>query len=305
MLYTPSQFQTEGSIQLTLKDSLDPLKSLRSSAWRSLVCRIDADVIKQPFLSLLGNFGTFVPKPLRKGSRYQSQTFLGDSLIASNLSYYTILKVGHVRIEWVDAISLHLEFDERTLVLKIFRYPSFCAMLCMGRDSKSTIFSRSSSDSESSSLSESTLERTSEPYCQDFFAEALCSYRLLFGQHDRAIKEFEKMRSPFAKQDMVDPLLQELCGVAAARTAIYDQIDAPSIKSLYSARADFPFLGGRLRKLHEYVDSQNPSDLKTLWFDRRDVLRFYTFWAIFVIGGISIVLSIVQIILTGFQIARA
>jgi uncharacterized membrane protein len=64
-------------------------------------------------------------------------------------------------------------------------------------------------------------------------------------------------------------------------------------------------LGRRLLELQNYMNKQNPSDLRTLWYDRRDVLRFYTFWAVFAVGGVGILLNLATIGLTIVQVVRS
>jgi len=52
------------------------------------------------------------------------------------------------------------------------------------------------------------------------------------------------------------------------------------------------------------MNAQNPQDLVALWYDRRDILRFYTFWAVVVVGGLSVLLSFIQTVLTAIQLAK-
>jgi hypothetical protein len=39
-----------------------------------------------------------------------------------------------VEIEWVDMMNLHLEFNEALKTLKIFRFPSYCRILCSAKE---------------------------------------------------------------------------------------------------------------------------------------------------------------------------
>lgn len=66
-----------------------------------------------------------------------------------------------------------------------------------------------------------------------------------------------------------------------------------------------PYFADRLQDLQQYILCQNPSRAKMLWKDRRDALRWYTFWAVIAIGGVTIVLGVVQTILAGFQVGYA
>jgi hypothetical protein len=42
--------------------------------------------------------------------------------------------VAGVRIQWVDCLSLHLEFDSRSKTLKVFRFPSLCLIMYRNND---------------------------------------------------------------------------------------------------------------------------------------------------------------------------
>jgi hypothetical protein len=69
-------------------------------------------------------------------------------------------------------------------------------------------------------------------------------------------------------------------------------------ESSYSAQDDFPLLGQRLTKLQDFTLRQQPSELWDLWRDRRNPLQWYTFWAVLVVGGISILLGVLQFAVT-------
>jgi hypothetical protein len=134
--------------------------------------------------------------------------------------------------------------------------------------------------------------------------EVLCTYRLLFGQHPRARYLYRRADSTKSALSITgtDPLLRELCGSSHNKSRLFDCINAFPAKIVHSARSDFPYLGRRLVKLHQYVINQNPSDLTALWYDRRDLNRFYTFWAVVLVGGISLFLSFVQVLLSAVQV---
>lgn len=142
---------------------------------------------------------------------------------------------------------------------------------------------------------------TSQPYGPRFFIEMICSYRLLFGKNARARSRFRRLVFTEEQRASFDPLLTSLCGSPWKDEPLYRQINAPKAKNIYS-QSDFPYLGNRLLVLQRHVDSLNPSDLRTLYYDRRNVLQFYTFWAVLVVGGISILLSLAQTVLTAVQV---
>jgi hypothetical protein len=152
----------------------------------------------------------------------------------------------------------------------------------------------------------------------DYFKEVLLTYRLLFGQDKRSWKRFAEdysnqdifcSRNPLSSPTTIrnnkpfDPLLYRLCAHSHLYQEFYDEISGGRAKNVYLATSDFPFLSHRLLALQEYVAEENPDSLNALWYDRRDILRWYTFWAVVIVGGASIVLSLIQIILGAAQVA--
>jgi len=56
-----------------------------------------------------------------------------DVLYESSLNYFTLHKIGHVRIEWVNTLIDHLRFDRSARILHVFRLPTFCVANIIGR----------------------------------------------------------------------------------------------------------------------------------------------------------------------------
>jgi hypothetical protein len=138
---------------------------------------------------------------------------------------------------------------------------------------------------------------------RDFLREILLSYRLLFGQDQRSRKLFrDRERSSISGSGHFDPFLDDLCGRKAANLQPRIAELLPE-QRIYSIETRFPVLGGRLLELQAYNMRQNPGKLKELWRDRRNPLQFFTFWAVIVIGGLSILLSFLQILLSAAQLA--
>lgn len=73
-------------------------------------------------------------------------------------------------------------------------------------------------------------------------------------------------------------------------------------QSSYSSQDDFPLFGQRLAKLQDFSLRQQPSQLRDLWRDRRNPLQWYTFWAVLVVGGSSIVLAVLQLVVGVLQV---
>lgn len=136
LLYTPTPSPQPSQLQLQLKEPGHDERALRSQLLGNSSCLLTADVATLSFAHLLNRFGNLKFQPMSGSSQDHRP------IIASNINYYILSKVTEIRIVWVDYLSLHLEFDRRTMTLKFFRFPSFCAMLAMPRESEATIFDR-------------------------------------------------------------------------------------------------------------------------------------------------------------------
>jgi hypothetical protein len=87
----------------------------------------DLEYADQSLHLLLGRFGKLIPDlPLRRGSKVAPPSEL---IVVPFVCYQTLRIVCSVEIEWVDTLSMHLEFDSSRKVLKVFRFPSFCRLL--------------------------------------------------------------------------------------------------------------------------------------------------------------------------------
>lgn len=153
-----------------------------------------------------------------------------------------------------------------------------------------------------------------------FYQEIIESYRVIFGQDKlswelfgpaaagrfhKGIIEFHRMIfgqdkhswelcGPTASGKPHDPLLRDLCNKSWSEQGVYRDIKAGPAKLVYPA-SDFVYFADRLLTLQEFVLMERPNDWKTLWYDRRDIGRFWALWAVVWFGGITIVLSIIQI----------
>jgi hypothetical protein len=137
------------------------------------------------------------------------------------------------------------------------------------------------------------------------------SYRLIFSQDPASWKAFNKKIPTFPERwncsdkqsDDADPMLLTLCSSSfdsPDASQIYYDIDASEGTSpYYYPDSDFPFLGRRILDLQTYVGGRNPHNWKGLWNDRRNVGLWWTFWAVIIIGGSTIILQFIQ---TVFQI---
>lgn len=134
------------------------------------------------------------------------------------------------------------------------------------------------------------------------------SFRLIFNgpkSRKQASKELHKLRSGSGHPSReYDDLLTILCTqshrivknlpapfwLASCRSSDNELLE----DNTYSAQDDFPVYGPRLLKLQEFIRRQQPRDLHDLWLDRRNPHQWYTLWAILVLGGFSIFLTLLQ-----------
>jgi len=211
-------------------------------------------------------------------------------------------KVADVKVEWVNSLSLHLEFDNVRRRLKVFRFPSFCRLMY---SQETTLLSRLYID-HCRYFRDHGLEDTGDDQSQEYFREVLLSYRLIFGQDKESWRMFRKKSAKWEpkwnwsdhQSEDFDPLLLVLCGESyldPGAKALYEEIDAAELSPYYFPDTDFPFLGRRLLNLQTFVRGRNPHSWKALWYDRRSMAFWWTFWAVLFIGGGTILLSFLQL----------
>jgi hypothetical protein len=90
----------------------------------------------QPLFIFLKYFGKIIPQmdraffPAQDTPPVFSTTARNESwLDISVICFHMLHRVANIKIEWVDCLSLHLEFNTNTRVLKIFRFPSICLLM--------------------------------------------------------------------------------------------------------------------------------------------------------------------------------
>jgi hypothetical protein len=134
MLYDPDlKFQPE-KLQINTKLRTPGQKPLRTQMYWTF--QQDLSQVQQPLNSLFRVFGHLIPQPEPPPSSVErvpaGNPYYSEYIILSCICYNTLHKVAKIKIEWVDVLNLHLEFDEASKVLKIFRFPSFCRMIYAG-----------------------------------------------------------------------------------------------------------------------------------------------------------------------------
>jgi len=134
------------------------------------------------------------------------------------------------------------------------------------------------------------------------------SYRLLFAQTHSSRDLAKSILKTLGDQEepFYDSLLEDLCtrpydDTIAALPPLLWPISCRSFEDTlqeedsYSLQDDFAVYGQRLAKLQEFCQRQQPSRLRDLWRDRRSPLQWYTFWAVLVVGGLSMFIALLQL----------
>ena len=129
--YDPVLDPKNGELQIRCPDTAEARVS-RNDTWISF--SQDISHANLPIVTLLRRFGNVrgpIPRTvINDADIANALSNTGDPLISSNISYFTLTRVAEITIEWVNSVCLHLEFDMRRKVLKLFRFPSLCGLLC-------------------------------------------------------------------------------------------------------------------------------------------------------------------------------
>jgi hypothetical protein len=215
-------------------------------------------------------------------------------LYPNETNAYLLHLLLHVNIQWVDSLSLHLDYDKSSRTLSLFSYPSFCLEML---HSHGVIYSFASIEGPCAD------PRANSDDISQYLLEVLLSYRLLFGQSASSRKFFRRTFSPSEVQScQLDTLLPQLCAKS--------RLDCPSSlipvdRSVYFSARDFPVLYDRIELIANELKDAKPKSFGGLLRDRRDTLQYWTFWLVSIMGGVSILLSLIQVILQGIQLTQS
>ena len=254
--------------------------------------KVSVELSDRPLFAVLKGFGNLLPAPPLNITQVASEnskaaaTWLAIDPAETNAYHlYTLL---HVQICWVDCLALHLDYNKSERKLSLFMYPSFCIAALK---SHGAIYAFASTEKRSFD------PRASEEDISQFMREVLLSYRLLFGQHGPSRKHFKHTLKPTGQTP--DELLPVLC-----MEKNIDQTLAPNLP-LYITAQHFPVLSERIDLIATDLKACRPSSMGGLLRDRRDKLQYWTFWLVSIFGSISIILSLIQVILQGIQLAQS
>jgi hypothetical protein len=262
----------------------------------------------RPLHQLLGRFGSLLPR-LECVRRSQAAGGLeggSECMIAAYISFHSLQQVLNVKIEWVDVLNQHLEFDQRNAVLKVFRLPSICRLLY--RDVDGTLLSQLFQENEKEQDENFHMPHSHIADIQDFLVEVLLSYRVIFGRQRRSRARIraslQEKQEKWQSELRYDPLLEILCTEPEDSHQVqelYNDLEAKRFDD-YISVDEFPFLARRLFDLQRFSMAQNPHSWRRLWADRRNITVWFTIWAVVIIGGSTLVFQVLQLV---FQIYQA
>ena len=278
---------------------------------------VPAHMCELPLSVFLKGFGNLLPA--RSGQtalaavENSRKAASWSALYPSEMNAYLLHTLLCVRVRWVDTLALHLDYDKSSRTLSLFAFPSMCAAQLRARAEQGVgggIFAFSSTEPKANAVD----PRADEDDIAHFLEEVLLSFRLLFGQSAKSRRlfrhVFEEGSQPAQRPDT---LLPYLCsgkrfetggsgGLSKGRGT--DTRWAPRDRSVYYAARDFPVLYERIELLASELKAARPKSVRDLLYDRRDTLQFWTFWLVVIVGGLSVGLGMIQVILQAVQIAQ-
>ncbi|KAF2477129.1 uncharacterized protein BDR25DRAFT_204411, partial [Lindgomyces ingoldianus] len=219
------------------------------------------------------------------------------SIESASFNAHLLVTVGRISINWTDSLACHLEFNERSNTLYLFRYPSFCGIHCLSQEQrvlKTTIHSCAAPPTADS------LHWATSEDVDHLLGEILATYRLLFGQNKASRKLFRTLKpQPFEglPEEGRDNSLLDICTKSSSHAP-----NRPSEKDRYILASDFPIHRSRIAILARFLSTKRPRTWKEIWNDKRNSANWFTFWAVLIIGGLGITLAFIQVVLQIIQI---
>lgn len=139
MLYDPELEPIQNTIQIMKPKHISGAPVATEAITRYTY--YSSDVLDLQIHQLLNSFGRLIPGSpawaMEILSPFEPDLFT-EQVVVSYLNFHTLSKVAKIQIVFVDSLSLHLEFDEKTKLLKVFRFPSYCGLICSGGSSRNS-----------------------------------------------------------------------------------------------------------------------------------------------------------------------
>jgi len=213
--------------------------------------RVPIDLCDRPLSILLKFFGNLLPARSPESNQVAAETaraaIAWTPLYPEEMNASLLQNLMKVRFRWVDTPALHLDYDKETVTLSLFAFPSMCVM---GLQRRGAIFAFASHERSPAD------PRADVEDIRCFLKEVLISYRLLFGQHAKSRRVFQKIYNPAELPfEQPDTLLSILCTAKCLRLEEGDPI-FPEDHPVYFAAKHFPILYGRIALLTKELDGR-------------------------------------------------
>jgi hypothetical protein len=247
----------------------------------------------------LMGFGVLLPSSRLhfQGSQEEERALRAlKSVEPASFNAFLLHSIGRICIKWVDSVSHHMELDQTTNTLYLYRYPSFCKLNLPVADTehRGSVIHAFAAPEQDANLWMTREEIT------NMMRETMMTYRLLFGQNKRERQTLRKC-CPFdgVPREGRDSLLDSLCG--RKRSCLSSEFQE---RDSYDLIHDFPMYRTKIAAIHRHLSLRKPRTWKELWHDKRDSAQWHTFWLVLIVGAVGIVLTGMQVVLQIVQIAQ-
>lgn len=128
MLYSPSEDLHSGQATVILPRDTSGEKTSTEvfTSFSKPLDELDGLALHQ----MIKQFGQLIPGNFLSSQSISIVDVFSEQLVMSCLNFMAVSKVAGIRVVFTECLSLHLDFDEKAQVLKLFRFPSFCKAVC-------------------------------------------------------------------------------------------------------------------------------------------------------------------------------
>ena len=136
MLYEPEFDSSQDCLRIRQPTSASGL-AVATEIITKFTCPL-TDASELQVQDLFNSFGRLIPcSGTNELASAAASVNFTEQIVVSYVNFAALSKVAQISVVFVDCLSLHLEFDEKTKVLKIFRFASYCRLLCSRNSSQS------------------------------------------------------------------------------------------------------------------------------------------------------------------------
>ncbi|OAG13534.1 hypothetical protein CC77DRAFT_665479 [Alternaria alternata] len=262
------------------------------------------DTIHQHLENCSRSSGSFISHLGVLPTPYNKIPWPDDLIFLSNLNYHSLVHIGRLCVEWVSDISQHLQLvlSSTTKTLRLYKYPSLCVLALAGGDYQT--------------FSNRIMQDGMKHNKHSIHREVLLSLRFILSQTRKSRKLAQKLA--FSTMEIVDrdnafdlllegkldDLLFSLPSSAPKQLAS-KYTGNPRKQDTLAPWSDLVLLGQRMLELQRYNAAQRPTQTRKMIKDKRDPVRWYTLWAVLLVGGLGVIIGIMQVALSCAQLATA